>query len=211
MSPAQGSVRRTTPSSARAGQISARALWAAHRGDSQRTEELDRDGGAERDAFDGGEECDGHQSGGDAQPQEHGDVGRRSARNGGRATARKMSAPTLSLSQAVPAGPPLRSDPLTGPSSAGPRAWRQRPAPTAARGHSWGRVGSRLAPSGLPVTDRACPGVDEHVSLFHWLACRRLSGGGRRRRRDRVGSAGRPGPRLRRGAPHRSWVRARRG
>ena len=47
---------------------------AAHRGDGQRTEELDRDGGAERDAFDGGEESDGHQSGGDAQPQKHGDV-----------------------------------------------------------------------------------------------------------------------------------------
>ena len=43
---------------------------AADGGDGQRAEEFDRDGGAERDAFDRGEECDGHQPGGDAQSQQ---------------------------------------------------------------------------------------------------------------------------------------------
>jgi hypothetical protein len=50
------------------------AAAGAHGGDGHRAEELDRDGGAERDAVDRGQERDGLQPGDDAQADQRGYV-----------------------------------------------------------------------------------------------------------------------------------------
>ena len=126
--------------------------------------------------------------------------------------ARKMSAPTLSLSQAVPAGPTaaIRS------TDRAELSWTESMAATASpHGGTGTLLGTRwltAGPLGQPVTDRAYPGVDEHVSLLHWTV---VAGGYQAAGDPDVGTEpgqpGEPGPRLRRGAPRRSWVRARRG
>jgi hypothetical protein len=56
------------------GQAGGRPAVAAYGGDGERAEELDRDGGAERDALDRGQEGDGLQAGGDAQGGQGGHV-----------------------------------------------------------------------------------------------------------------------------------------
>jgi hypothetical protein len=77
----------------------------AHGGHGQRAEKFDGDGGAQWDALDGGEERDGQHPGGHSQNEHRGHAVAAHRPQRGRARARKISAPALSRSQAVPAGP----------------------------------------------------------------------------------------------------------
>ena len=105
MAPCQGSVSSTTPSSARAGQIRARRLWlrtaatvSGPRNSIATAVPSGMRSMAARNAMVTSPVV-------TPRPSSAGTSRRRIARSGGRASARKISAPMLSRSQAVPAGP----------------------------------------------------------------------------------------------------------